>query len=473
MTIEELAKIDPRCQPQRSRLHEYQERCIAWMKERDRGILSVGMGLGKTAAVLHYLSDTNPNTVLIVAPKRVAETVWVQEAEKWGLLHIRDKMTIVKGSPSKRRDALNDTKHPWKVIGRDNIDDIALDMKWDVCVLDELTSFKNITAKRTQQMCAITRCCCSEVWGLTGTFLANGAIDIYGQCSAVGFYDYPCEDKAFFRWRATWFKDILAGSGLAFPKWRAVAPLTDILAKVKDDIFTLSSDDYLDIPPVTFHDHAVELGKEERKAYDDLNAFLCCTIDGDTETVGENAKFAKLQTMCDGFLYTGDAETAQGDGFWQCCTRQKQSSKLEAVADFCASAMAEGESMLLFYAFRAEENWLIELFDKRAVPHDSVRNADALANWSAGKWKGVLMAHPASAGHGLNLQHGGHILVWSTLTYNFELYAQANARLARQGQTMPVQVHVFAAKDTVEQGKAAALRRKAMEQNEFINLTRQ
>ena len=248
------------------KLHEYQQRAVGFMMSHPRCILSVGMGLGKTAAVLHYLDQLRPQSCLIVAPKRVAETVWKQEAEKWGLWTVSESMVIVKGTPAQRGKAWEDTTHPYKVVGRDNLADLATVPNLDIVIFDELTSFKSVSSKRTRIAAAIGRAAKRAV-GLTGTFLANGAIDIFGQCAAVGLAANLME---FYSWRARYFKDVMAGSGMAWHKWRLTVPLEDVLHRWHSDIFTLDSKDYLDIPPVSVVAHPLALYPDERERYDNL-----------------------------------------------------------------------------------------------------------------------------------------------------------------------------------------------------------
>ena len=444
-------------------LHEYQKRTANFIAKHPHAIISVDMGLGKTAATLAWLDwfarkRNYQVRGIIIAPKRVAENNWIAEAQKWGLEELAALMVVCKGTAEKRRKAWNDAAHPVKVISRDNFKDYA-NAAADFLIIDELTSYKNPTAARTKAVASISA---PYKVGLTGTFLANGAIDIYGQAQAVGL---NWGDMNFYGWRGTYFKDILAGSGLAFQKWRLRGTLEDLLAPIQPSIFTLTAEDYLTIPPVTNTTHQVEIGEEIRQAISELDAFLAMEIGGETLTFDENQKFAKLQTLCDGFIYQDTGENVKP-------VRGDYSAKLEAVADFVADCKDAGEPVLLFYAFREEAVWLTELLEARGVKWYGVKKPDFLEKWNAREID-CLIAHPASAGHGLNLQHGGRVIVWSTLTYNYELFAQGNARLARQGQRNNVQIHYFVAKDTCEERAVSALLRKEKDQAEFLTLTKQ
>lgn len=445
-------------------LHEYQKRTANFIARHPHCIISVDMGLGKTAAVLAWLDwfarrRAYDVRVLIIAPKRVAENNWRQEAQKWGLEELHSRMTICAGTAKKRANSWADDAHPIKVISRDNFKTYA-GAAVDVLIVDELTTYKSVASKRSEAVCGISA---QIKIGLTGTFLANGAIDIYGQAAAVGL---NFGSMSFEGWRATYFHDALAGAGLAFHRWTLDVPLEALLHPIREHIFTLTAEEYLQIPPVTHNTHAVELDEQTRTQIHELDAFLATELDGEVVAFDEKQKFAKLQTLCNGFVYReledGTVEVVRGE----------RSVKLEQVADFVADCKDAGEPVLLFYAFREEAVWLAELLRARGVTYCSVKRSDFLEKWN-NREVDCLIAHPASAGHGLNLQHGGRVVVWSTLTYNYELFAQGNARLARQGQTRNVQCHYFVARKTCEENAVNALVRKQIEQQHFLNLTKQ
>jgi hypothetical protein len=447
------------------KLHKYQEKTVDFLKHQERAVLSVGCGLGKTSATLHYIDYVKPITMIVIAPKNVAETVWKQEAMKWGLTDIHDKMTIVAGTPAKRKQALSDATKPYKIIGRDNIKDIE-GYQCELLVLDELTSFKNHLSKRSLACYSIRA---STRIGLTGTFLANGAIDIYGQMLAVGCGDISAEKAIknnFFRWRATYFRDKLAGSGLQFQKWELVVPLEVLLEPLKKHIFTLSSEDYLDIPEVSYINHEIELSDKEMKQYLSLQTMLHLELDGEHYSVNEAAKFCKLQTVCSGFIYL---DNEQGE---RQIIRGATATKLDTVIEFCDRAVNEGEQIFLLYSFVGEALYLAEKFKSLGIRFCSPSDKQWFEKWN-NKEIDILIAHPASCGHGVSLHYNNaRIQVWSSITYSLELWSQANARLARQGQRNNVQIHIFTAKGTVEKNMYNSLMKKSKEQDNFIAITK-
>ena len=409
--------------------HEYQLRLVEMMKSGRNLCLSVGMGLGKTISTLLYLDYLQPDSVYIVAPKRVSETVWMQEAEKWDLI-MSEKMVIVKGPKFQRLHALADKRFPYKIISRENLSDIS-DFLVDVLIIDELTSFKSPDSQRSKLIQKIEA---KQVIGLTGTLAPNGVIDIFPQMCALRL----AVPSDFYGWRGTFFENVSPVP--KFKKWKMRTGITvdDAIEKWRDRIITMRSEDYLDIPEVSHVRHMVDISNKERDNYVRLNATCMIEVDKVIYDVKEQAKFAKLQTAAGGFIYNDDHQAIQIG-----------TSKYDEVVDFVVRCKEEGEPVLLFYAYQHEYLYIKMQLVKAGLVVASAKEGSSIERWNDGKLD-VLMAHPASAGHGLNLQYGGRILVWSSITWNYELYAQANARLARQGQRKAVQIHEFLVKDTVE-----------------------
>lgn len=440
------------------KLREYQLRIIKFLYGKRSVILSVGMGLGKTAAVLHYISEVKPETLLIIAPKRVATTVWKQEAENWKLFDIANKMVVVEGTAKKRKELLADNSRPYKIIGRDNMKDIV-GYKCDILILDELTSFKTHTSKRSKICYGITA---QQKIGLTGTFTAGDLIGIWGQARAVGLFTEKSQN--FWAWRATYFYDAMSGSGKKWQKWKLQKCYTieDVLKPMRNIIFTLDSADYLEIQKVTYIKHSITLTNKEMLEYMRLKTMLHIDLDGVMLSVKEQSKFAKLQTAVCGFLYN-----EEGIAY-----RSAYSTKIDEVVEFVERAVGEGEKILLWYAFREEAIWIAEKLKKLDIKFCSVNDKRYLEKWNNDEID-VLMSHPSSLGHGINLQKGGHIAVWSSITYSLELWLQANARLIRIAQNEPVQIHVFLANETVENYQYNSLMEKNKVEAKFLKLTKQ
>lgn len=453
---------------------QYQKNTANFLAKKRSALLAVEMGLGKTASVLYFLNWLQPKTVLIVAPKRVARDVWVQETmDNWQptLSGLTDKMQIISGSKKVRYEQLLNDK-PYKVVSRDNLKDLfELGLtSFEVLVIDELTSFKNPTSNRTM---LINQIKAERKIGLTGTPTANSLIDIFSQVAVLDMEKMNVIERGKFKfspefnsWRASNFRDVLKGAGLQFSKWMPVRPMEQILKPYINNIFTLKAEDYLDIPEVSYKYHQIVLPKEEIDEYKSMETFLIAEVGGDMVAVDEGARFAKLQTLCNGFVYVKNEATGEIK-----TVRRKTSEKLNQVSDFILQAVAENEQVLVFYAFTAERDWLIELL-KKGDKGIRIGNADDTEKWDK-KEIDVMITHPASAGHGLNLQKSGaRLIVWSSITYNFEFWKQANARLARQGQKRGVQIHVFGTVNTCESRKYNAVLLKDGVNEEFLNLTK-
>lgn len=440
---------------------EYQKRLANFIELKKKCIIAVDMGLGKTLSTLAWMDwysyrKSYKVKGLIIAPKRVAENNWLQEMKKFSFLCLEDISAIVKGTALKRKLILSDENLPIKIIGRDNISDIDTTIHYDFVVFDELTSYKNIKSKRYKIANQIKA---DYKIGLTGTLLANGAIDIYAQAEVLDIH-YP--HRNFYSWRADFFRDIFKNAPVTFEKWELNVDLDILLKPIKDNIFTLSAEDWLEIPEKTEHIVPVILEKEIYKNINELNSFLSTEINGEVVDIKEKAKFSKLQTMCNGFVYDEDGNAI----------RTEKSTKLNAVVDKACEIVENNERVLIIYAYREEEAWLKEMLTAEGLRVINVKDDDDfIQKWNKGEID-VLLAHPESAGHGLNLQYGGRNIIWSTLTYNYEFFAQGNARLARQGQTGNVQIYYFIASGTIEERVVSALTKKSNEQQKFVELTK-
>ena len=446
------------------KLKNYQKRIVEFCKTTDKMILSAGMGLGKTAAVLHYIDEAKPKSLLIVAPKFVALNVWRQESSKWGLSELAEKLTIVHGTKAKRMKLIGESSH--LIVTRDNLNDVR-GMEVDLLVMDELTSFKNHESQRSDAIYSIRA---RQRIELTGTLITNSAVDLYVQFLAVGYgNDRPKRERnqMFYRWRGRHFVDLLAGAGLQFHKWKLITPMDELIAKVRSSIFTLDSKDWLEIPEVEYITHTVTLSDAEMTEYMRLNTMLSVQLGDEVVAFSENQKFAKLQTLCNGFVYVDDVKSGLRE-----VKRSDYSTKLDEVVEFVSRAVSEGEQVLLFYAFIEEKNWLAEKLKKQGVTISGTHDKDFLSKWNE-REVDVLLLNPASAGHGLSLHLSGcRLMVWSSLPFDSELFLQANARLTRQGQKRGVQIHSFVAGGTVEPKKYTSLVKKQELLQEFIDTTK-
>lgn len=432
-------------------LHNYQKKMCLFAILHKNCILSVDMGLGKTLTMLYLLKLLEPKRAIIIAPKRVSEYTWINENDKWQLgLDI----ISIKGTKKQRQKLINE-KHCIIVVSRENIEEIIGD--YDLLIIDELTSYKNIESQRTKSILKINA---ERKIGLTGTLCANGLIDIYAQSKVCGL---SFNNQSFKEWRAHNFVNVMENAPVKWSKWEPRFTMEQIIKPIKDYTYTLTADDYLKIPQITYNNEEVELSEEEYNEITNLDAFLSTEFGDGTDilTIDEKAKFVKLQTFANGFIYNENDEAIY----------RGESTKLNAVADYIIRMNEKGENVLLFYAYKYEVIVLTDLLKKAKITPNLITEKEIINKWNNGEVS-VLMAHPASAGHGLNLQQGGRVVVWSTLTYNYELFAQGNARLARQGQTQRTIITTFIAKNTCEEKIYKALQIKNETQKNFQKLTK-
>lgn len=421
------------------KLHKYQEDAVKFLQEAPGGRgLFLDMGLGKTAITLSALTPEHL-PALVIAPKRVAMNVWGEEAKKW-----RPDLKVVQctGSPRARRDGLENTEGDIYVISRDvqaNAEEYAADGRFRTLILDELSGYKSKTSKRWKSANRIRRNVVN-CWGLTGTPTPNGLLDLWAQVAILDRGVTLGRSLAAFRER--WFEAESIGWKGYVTKWK---PLPGAEVHVFDMIshfcMSMKTDGKIDLPPVIENDVIVELPANARRAYQQMRRDLVVEVsEGKLYSAATAAVMTgKLSQISAGFIYPDVDDYLAGAGI-----TKLHNEKAKAVLEIYEGT---GSPLLVFYRFKAE---LEEL--KATLPAGVLHTSDekgVFDAWNAGEIP-VLAAHPASIGHGLNLQHGGHTIVWTTLPWSTEEWEQANKRLSRQGQKHPVTIHKVTARDTID-----------------------
>ena len=426
--------------------HEYQERAIQKVIDQERVGLFLDMGLGKTVitltAVRELIDDFAVTRVLVIAPKRVAEDTWSREADKWD--HLKDlRISPVLGGPVERRKAL-EVEADVYVIGRDNVQWLVehLGRHWpfDMVVIDELSSFKNPQAKRFRALRKVMPRV-DRVVGLTGTPSPNGLMDLWAEVYLLDQGERL--ERTIGAYRELYFRPGASNGHVVYqwlPRRGAAKVIED---KLSDLCVSMSAADYLKLPERIDNVIPVKLQAAELEKYKELEREQVLSLGDDQTVVALNAAAVmnKLLQMANGCVYTDDGAYAV-----------IHEQKLDALREIIDTA---GEPVLVFYSFRHDRDTILG-----EIPEaEELTGPESIARWNAGEIR-VLLAHPASVGYGLNLQDGGHVIVWYGLTWSLELYQQANARLYRQGQEKPVIIHHLIAEGTVDEQVMKALQAK-------------
>lgn len=379
--------------------------------------------------------------VLVIAPKRVAEDTWTREHAKWDhLKHLR--ISRVLGSPEQRRQALR-RDADIHVVGRDNVvwlvDYYREAWPFDMVVIDELSSFKNSQSKRFRALRKVIPKA-RRVVGLTGTPSANGLMDLWAEIYLLDRGERL--GKTLGVYRETYFRPG-ARNGYVVFKWEPLRGSQEKIRQAISDIcISMSAKDYLKLPKRIDNAIPVKLTPAELKQYKTMEAEQLLHVDGeDVVALNAAAVMTKLLQIANGSVYSADGNVVR-----------LHRAKLEALLEIVDTT---DSPVLVFYSYKHDLAAIQE-----AIPEAKTLNGPAdIAAWNAGKVQ-VLLVHPASVGYGLNLQEGGHVIVWYGLTWSLELYQQANARLYRQGQEKPVIIHHLIAEGTVDEQVMAALERK-------------
>lgn len=412
--------------------HDYQRYCINRLIAEPALGLFLDMGLGKTVITLTAVNDLRYNRfairkVLVIAPKKVAEDTWTREAGKWEHLKLL-RVVPVLGNVNKRIRALNSPGDVY-VLGRDSVqwlvDYYRNDWPFDMVVIDELSSFKNPQAKRFKSLCLVRRHI-RRICGLTGTPAPNGLIDLWSQVylldggerlgSRIGIY------------RDEYFTPGARNRDVIF----AYEPLPGaeqvIKEKIQDICISLSAKDYLELPERMDNVIHVALSGKTRRNYEEFEREMLLEVDETTLDAGSAAVLSgKLLQFCNGAVYDADKHPVE-----------VHSEKLVALREVIEAA--QGKPILVFYNFQHDKERIIACLDKMGQKAEELKGPKVISRWNNREIP-VLLAHPASAAYGLNLQAGGNTIVWFGLNWSLELYQQANARLYRQGQTENVIIH--------------------------------
>lgn len=442
---------------------KHQQIADHFLRQHDHAALFLECGLGKTSitmTVLHdyILRDFRIDKALVIAPKKVAEDTWSREAEKWD--HLQDfRIAKILGTEKQRRAAVESDADIY-VINRENVqwlvENYGTKWKWDGLVIDELSSFKSPSAKRWRMLKRILPMC-KVVWGLTGTPAANGYMDLYAEMYLID--QGKRLGKTLGAYRDTYFNPG-ARKGHIVYEWKLKpGAKSRIDATLKDVCLSMTADDWLSLPDrIDLTDH-VQMTPAERKVYEKfrqekvlplVDGLLAPSVeDAETAVVGITAASVsnKLLQMANGAVYD------DAGGVFH--IHDQKLDKLQEIIE-----AANGEPVIVYYSYKHDLDRIRERFPEAQTLDDA---PDGIRRWNEGQIP-LLVCHPASMGYGLNLQEGGHRMIWFGVPWSLELYQQACARLLRPGQDKPVFIHHIVVDGTMDERVMEALQRKDLSQ---------
>ena len=463
-----------------SNLHNYQKACVEHIITHPFCGVFLDMGLGKTVSTLtaiNYLMNDycEINSVLVIAPKRVAESVWQEEAEKWAhLRHLRFSKII--GTQKQRIAAVMETKADVYIISRDNVAWLCAlyggsKLPFDMVVVDELSSFKSYKSVRFKALRG-ARPYLKRLVGLTGTPAPNGLIDLWPQIYLMDRGDRL--EKTISRYREKYFRPGQTNGHVVY-SYNLMSDSEQLIHKKIEDIcISMKADDYLEMPMRTDNYIKLRMPDDIKKQYDDFEKNKILDLLNTVETVEEEdedgnvtlvqkpvevnvvnaaALSNKLLQFANGAVYDEDKNVFPIHNI-----------KLDALKEIVENS--NGQSILVAWTYQFDKDRILEYL-KSYKPRELKTNKD-IEDWNAGRIQ-VMLAHPASAGHGLNLQAGGNIIVWFGQTWSLELYQQFNARLYRQGQQKGVIIHHLIMKGTHDEDVIQALKAKDKKQNALMD----
>jgi len=426
--------------------HAYQQYSIDYILEHPTAALFLDCGLGKTVIALTAIFDLTLDSfhirkVLIIAPLRVARDTWPEEIEKWeqlkGLAY-----SVVVGTESERKAALMEKVQVY-IINRENVPWLihcsGMLFDYDMVVVDELSSFKSHQAKRFKSLMKV-RPGVKRIVGLTGTPSANGLMDLWAEFRLLDLGQRL--GRFIGKYRDTYFVPDKRNQQTIFSYKPKPGGEEAIYRQIADITISMKNTDYLKLPELVINEITVRLSETEWQHYQTLKAELVLSLNGrEVDAVNAAALYGKLLQLASGAVYDEHGEVIP-----------IHNRKLDALEDIIEAA--NGKPVLIAYWFKHDLKRILERF-----PGEQLDSEDSMRRWNAGKIP-IALIHPASAGHGLNLQAGGCALVWFSLTWSLELYKQTIARLWRQGQKETVVVHHIIASGTIDENVMASLAKK-------------
>lgn len=390
----------------------------------------------------------------MIAPKKVAEGTWTKEAAKWDHTKML-RVSPVLGSQAKRIRALN-TPADLYVINRENVcwlvDYYRNAWPFDMVVIDESSSFKSHSAKRFKALAGISSRI-SRMVELTGTPSPNGLADLWSQVYLLDGGERL--GKRYSQFRERYFQpDKRGADGMVYSYEAKPGTEESILAKISDICISMKAEDYLELPDLIYHEVPVELDKKSWKAYQDLERKMILELPEDDELISVTSAAAlsnKLLQLANGAVYDEDRQV-----------HEVHDCKIEAFLELVESL--QGKPVLVFYNYQHDRERILKALAKSGLRIRELKTAQDEDDWNAGRID-ILLTHPASSAYGLNLQQGGNHVIWFGLTWNYELYTQANKRLHRQGQANKVIIHHLVSTGTRDEDVMTALKRKDDVQN--------
>lgn len=441
--------------------HEYQRYATEYIETHPVAAVLLDMGLGKTSITLTALNNLlfdsfKVRRILVIAPLRVARNTWGAEIEKWD--HLKGlKYSVAVGTETERMAALR-KKADIYLINRENvqwlISESGVPFDFDMVVIDELSSFKNHQTKRFRALMKV-RPKVNRIVGLTGTPSSNGLMDLWAEFRLLDMGERL--GRFIGQYRTSYFRPDKQNGQVVFSYKPLPGAEKQIYGKISDITISMKSTDHLQMPELINSRYTVYLSEKEDSRYADLKKDLVLQMpDGEITAANAASLSGKLSQMANGAVYTDAGETVA-----------IHERKLDALEDIIEAA--NGKPVLVAYWFRHDLERITERLQKLKIPYARLDTDGSIRKWNAGEIP-VALIHPASAGHGLNLQSGGNTLVWFGLTWSLELYQQTVARLWRQGQASEtVVVQHIITKGTIDERIMKALSEKDTTQAALID----